>query len=343
MNGLTERIRRLAAIPGVSGREEAVRAAILEEIKGRCARCEVDALGNLIVFKKGRERPANKLLFAAHMDEVGFVITFIEEDGLLRFSTVGGIDTRVIVGKPVEVGDKRLGGVVGSKAHHQRSEKEREDVAEPDALYIDIGAHSRDEAQQYVSIGDRAIFCADFMELGEHRIAGRAFDDRAGCALLVALIERELPYDCYFAFTVQEETGCVGARAAGFTVAPDIVAVVETTTAADIAGVPPDKAVCRLGEGPVLSFIDKGTVYDRALYDRAFAVAQKRGIPCQPKTLVAGGNDSSSFQVAGAGCRALAVSLPCRYLHSPSNLLDTRDVQAAAQLLHALAGELAGG
>lgn len=334
-------IEELSALCGVSGDEGAVRDAIATRLAGVCE-LRTDPLGNLLAFKKGASAPRNRLLLSAHMDEVGFIITRIEDSGLLRFAACGGIDSRVVVGKAVEVGEQRLYGVIGLKAVHQTEAKELDKPPELDELYIDIGAESREQAEALVCPGDRAVFYAPFRRLGSDKIMGRAFDDRAGCALLIHLAESDLPFDCHFAFTVQEETGCTGGVTAGYTVDPDIAVAVETTTASDIAGVPPDKTVCRLGGGPVVSFMDKGAVYDRALYRLAMETAQKQGIPAQTKEGVFGGNESRSLQVARGGARVMAVSMPCRYIHSPSNVLQEEDIENTFRLLEALIGELGG-
>ncbi len=332
---LLETIKQLSEIPGVSGCEEQVRYAILNLIEGHCI-YKVDALGNVLAFKKGRREPNHKLLLSAHMDEVGLIITYAEEDGLLRFSPVGGIDKRVIVGRSVQIGD--VYGVIGMKALHMRSTEEKDKVVESDKLTIDIGANSREEALAVVSLGDRAVFTSQFAPFGDGFLRGRALDDRAGCALLVELIESELEYDTHFAFTVQEETGTTGAKTAAAQVEPEIAIAVETTTAGDIPGTDPSKTVCGLKKGPVLSFMDKGTIYDRTLYQKALAVAEEKGIPCQIKAGVYGGNEARSVQVAGNGARVLAVSLPCRYLHTPSCVLHESDIRETARLLPALIG-----
>jgi endoglucanase len=326
-------IRTLADIPGVSGDEGSVRDAILTMIRDRVERVEIDPLGNLIVYKKGKRTPKNKILLSAHMDEVGFIITHVEESGLLRFEAVGGIDSRVVVGKAVEVGVARIYGVIGTKALHQTEEKDREEPLKLDKLHIDIGARDAAEAGALVSPGDRAVFHSAFREIGDGNILSRALDDRAGCALLVELIRGDLPCDCAFSFTVQEETGCTGAVTAAYTVQPDIAIAVETTTASDIAGVESGKEVCRLGGGPVISFMDRGTVYDSRLYRLAMDTAKRHGIPAQAKEGVFGGNESRSLQAAQGGARTLAVSLPCRYIHSPSNMLRTADIDHTATLL----------
>ena len=332
---LLKTLEIISQIPGVSGREDAVRAAITAELDGICE-YQIDPLGNVIAFKKGKQRAQNKILLSAHMDEVGFIVTYIEESGLLRFAPVGGIDTRVVLGKPVEVGEKRVWGLIGTKPIHLTEEKDSEKALKFEQMQIDIGAKDRAEAEQYVRPGDRAVFASGFSYLGENMIMGRAFDDRAGCALLLDLARSDLEYDCWFSFTVQEESGCTGAITAGYTVAPAIAVAVETTTASDIAGVSPDKTVCALGRGGVLSFMDKGTVYDYDLYAAARDMAAEKGIPCQPKQGVFGGNESRSLQVARGGAHTLAVSLPCRYLHTAQNVLSIDDIRTTRILLEAI-------
>ena len=247
---LYENIERLSALPGVSGREEAVRAALLELLDGRCD-CKVDALGNLLAFKRGAKKPANRLMFSAHMDEVGLIVTYIEDSGLLRFAAVGGIDRRTAVGKTVRIGKTR--GVIGTKATHLKSAEERGKAAAFDALCIDIGAKTRGEAAALVSPGDCAVFDSRYALFGDGFLRGRALDDRVGCALLVELLlSEQLPYDLHAVFTVQEETGTTGAKTAAAQICPDIAIAVETTTACDIPGTPPEKTVCSLKKGDFL-------------------------------------------------------------------------------------------
>lgn len=336
---LLQTVRMLADIPGVSGDEGAVRAELQHMLTGHC-QMTVDPAGNLLAFKKGRKAPKNQLMLSAHMDEVGFIITHIEESGLLRFAACGGIDSRVVVGKSVEIGEKRVYGVIGVKAVHQTEKDEEEQPLKLDALYIDIGAESAGQAREHVQIGARAVFHAPFQQLGGGKIMGRAFDDRAGCAVLAHLARCELEYDCTFAFTTQEETGCTGAIAAAYNVRPDFAIIVETTTASDIAGVAPDKVVCKLGAGPVISFMDKGTIYDNELYRLGMATAERLGIPAQTKEGVYGGNESRSVQTSRGGVRVMGVSMPCRYIHSPSNVLQADDIENTLRLLEALAREL---
>lgn len=334
---LFENIKALCEIPGVSGCEEQVRYEILKLIEGKCI-YKVDTLGNILAFKKGAKPRGKTLLLSAHMDEVGLIITSADESGLLRFDTVGGIDRRTLPGKPVDIGGVR--GVVGAQPVHLKTAVEKDTSAKIDNLFIDIGAETAVEALAAVSLGDRAVFVSEFSALGDGFVRARALDNRIGCALLIELIESELTFDTHFAFTVQEESGTVGGRTAAAQLAPENAIIVETTTACDIPGVPPEKTVCSLKSGPVLSFMDRGTVYDMPLYRRSLALAQEHKIPCQSKAGVYGGNESRSVQAAGNGARVVAVSVPCRYLHTPSCVAAKGDIEATLALLSVLVEKL---
>lgn len=331
---MLEALKEICMTDGVSGDEGAVR----ELIKSRITADEitVDNLGNLIVFKKGRKAPKNKVMLTAHMDEVGFMITDITESGFLRFGAVGGVDPRVVMGRAVRFKNGTL-GVVGTKATHQQSADERKKAPDFDDMLIDIGASSADEAAKYVSRGDTACFDTDFFSFGDGFVKGKAIDDRAGCQIMIDMINSDLEYDTWFVFTVQEEVGTRGAKAAAFTVAPDIALVLETTTACDISGSSGNKRVCELGKGCVVSYMDRGTIYDRELYRLAFEIGNEKGIPAQTKTLVAGGNDSGAIHLSRGGVRTCALSVPCRYLHSSSCVIRQSDYEAVRALAFLMA------
>lgn len=332
-------IEKLCSVTGISGREEDVRNFIINEIK-EYADYSVDALGNLLVLKKGHLRSRKKVMFAAHMDEVGMIVTYITDDGFLKFSTVGGVDTRVFLGRSVLVGDDKISGVVGLKPIHMLSKAEQLNMPTKDELYIDIGASSKEEAMSKVHLGDSVCFNSDIVCFGDGFLKGRALDDRVGCAIMIDMIKSELLYDTYFAFTVQEEVGTRGAAAAAFSIAPDYAVVLETTTAADIPGVDGQKKVCKLGDGAVVGFMDNGTIYDRELYNLAFKLGERYGIKVQTKTMVAGGNDARAIHKSGNGVKTIAMSLPCRYLHSPSCVIKLSDAEYVNNLARAMGEEL---
>lgn len=326
---MVKRLRDICSLNGSSGDESQIREYILDNIHSD--EYFVDNLGNLIVFKKGKHTPKNKIMYAAHMDEVGFMITDIEESGFLRFGAVGGINPEVVIGRRVCL-ESGSCGVIGTKAIHQQTADERKNFPDIDSLYIDIGASSAAEAERFAHRGSYAYFDTDFFEFGDGYVKGKALDDRAGCIALMDMINGEPEYDAWYVFTVQEEIGTRGAKAAVETVKPDIAFVLETTTACDIAGVSGARKVCKLGKGAVVSYMDRGTVYDRELYKLAFETANKHNIPVQTKTLIAGGNDSGAIHIGSGGVRTCAISVPCRYLHSPSCVFKLSDFEAVKNL-----------
>lgn len=329
---LIEQIKALCALNGVSSFEDEVRAYLKEQAAPHADQMRVDALGNLIVFKKGKRRTGNKLMLAAHMDEVGLMVRAITEDGYLKFDTVGGIDRRVLLGKPVIVGSRQVRGVVGLKAYHLVSREEEKKVPKIEELYIDIGARDRTSAEALVSIGDCVCFVSDIVSFGNGLLKAKALDDRVGCAVMLELLKEELPLDCTFAFTVQEEVGCRGAFGAAFSVSPEIALVLETTTAADLAGMDGHKKVCSLGCGPVVPFMDGGSVADRELFELLRNLALQNNILWQTKHYIAGGNDAGIIQRSKAGVRTVVMSAAVRYLHAPASVAAIRDFEDMLRL-----------
>lgn len=338
---LMDTLKQLCLLPGVSGREEKVRAFIAERA-GRYGECRTDALGNLIVTRRGRKRPVVPVMLDAHMDEVGFIITGVTEEGYLRFAPVGGIDPAVVIARRVTL-ESGLTGVINAKPVHLMEADERKKIPKMSDLLIDIGAADKAEAEKHVHPGDTAVFDSGFALFGNGLIRARALDDRAGCAILLRLLEEEPAYDLTFTFTVQEEVGLRGAKVAAFGVTPGAAIVLESTTAADLAGVSEDKRVCALGKGPAVSFMDGATLYDGAYYRAALELGERLGISCQPKAAVTGGNNAGAIHQAGKGVRTLALSIPCRYLHSPWCVAAQADIEAAAALAGEAAARIAGG
>ena len=333
-------LKNLCLIDGTSGDEGRVREYIISKIKDKCE-YSVDPMGNVLAFKKGKAQPKNKVMLSAHMDEVGFIVTYICDNGFLKFTNVGGIDSKVVVGRAVRVGENNINGVIGNKAVHLCHGDDEKTAPKLDKLYIDIGASSKEEAEKYVSIGDSVHFISDFVEFGEDKIKAKAIDDRFGCAIMLSMIDSDLEYDTHFAFLVQEEVGCRGGSAAVFTIRPDYAIVLEATTASDISGVSDEDRVCVQGKGAVVSFMDRSTVYNRDMFKGAFALAKEKNIPIQPKTTVAGGNDASAIHKAFSGVYTIAVSLPFRYIHSGTSVGDKKDMQACYDLAVALSQEYA--
>ena len=336
---MLQTLQALCELDGVSGRENAVREHIENALRGiaHVDEMRVDAMGNLLVHLKGKKTAGKTLMLAAHMDEVGVIATGATEDGFVRFTTVGGIDKAVLFGHRVRFADRI--GVIGGKAVHMCKGDEKDKIPEGDLL-IDIGASSKEEALKAVHYGDTGVFDSAFYPIG-NLVKGRAIDDRAGCAVLLEIAKEQPEADVWLAFTVQEEIGLRGAGGAAFAITPDVGVVIDATTAADTVGVAPEKQVCHVGGGAVVSFMDRRTLYDKELYELVMKTAQDIGVKAQPKTVVAGGNDAGAIQSAAGGARVAAVSLPCRYIHSPSCVASMEDLQAVYTLVKALIGRLA--
>ena len=335
-------LERLCKFDGISGDEGEVRELIIEEIKPYTDSITVDNLGNLIVHKKGKNSAKSKLMLSAHMDEVGLMVTDITSDGYLKFDEVGGIDRRVLLGKSVTVGKNKINGVIGVKPIHLCKGEETGRIPELHEMYIDIGADSKEDALKYIKYGDSINFVSDFNATSD-AITSKALDDRFGCLVLIELIRSELEYDMDFTFVVQEEVGLRGAKVAAFTVDPEFALVIETTTAADVPEIDANKQVCNLSDGVVISVMDRRTIYDKEMVALAFDCAEKSDIKAQYKRAVAGGNDAGVIHSSKSGVRTLAVSLPCRYLHSPNCVVNKQDCENMIELVSMLAKNIAGG
>ncbi|HHW10508.1 MAG TPA: M42 family metallopeptidase [Firmicutes bacterium] len=325
---------------GVSGDESRVRRLISRAIAPLCDELFTDSMGNLIAVK-GKDKPGPRLLLAAHMDEVGFIISGYHSSGLLYFKKVGSIDDSVLLGKHVWVGPRRLPGVIGGKPIHLlKKESERQRQPEADELYIDIGAKDKAAASQAVELGEYATFATRFSEFGPGLIKGKALDDRVGCRLLVDLLECDFPFPLYAAFTVQEEVGLRGAQIVAHRVQPDVALVLEGTTSAEKPDGKEHVVSTRLGRGPAISFMDRSTIGSRPLIRHLIATAEKYHIPYQIKEVVAGGTDAGSIHLSRAGVHTAVVSIPCRYIHAPAAVASRADIAHGRELLAKALGEL---
>lgn len=329
---MLELLKQLCLLNGVSGDEGEVRAFLRAQAEPYADSIRTDALGNLIVFKQGAKATGNRLLLAAHMDEVGLIITHVTDEGFLKFGFVGGVDRRIAIGKPVVLGPDRVPGIISLKAIHLTDKAELKKVPKTDSLYIDIGAGSREEALKKVPLGTYGSFVSQPEEFGDGFFKARAIDDRIGCAIMLELLKEELPLDVTFAFTAQEEVGTRGAFGTAFSVTPQVALVLETTTAADLPGVDSHRRVCAPGKGPVISYMDGSTIYDRVLFEDLRRLAEDNGIPWQTKEYIAGGNDARTIQRTKQGVRVAAMSAATRYLHAPSSVASVADFKNMLEL-----------
>jgi len=327
-------IKRLTECNAVSGMESELREIIYSEIKDYCTSARVDSMGNLCVYKKGKSHTENtvKVLLSAHMDEVGLIVTDITEDGYLKFDTVGGIDSGILVSQRVVSGE--VSGVIALKAVHLTTAEEREKPVTIKQLYIDIGAKDRQSAMRYVSKGDCFAFDSGYVEFGS-QIKAKALDDRVGCAAMIEMLKNEWECDLYCNFTVQEEVGLRGARIASRGIKPDYAVVVEATTCNDLPGVGKNLCVTKSGDGPALSILDSASKADGKLVAMLERVAVENGIPYQFKASTAGGNDAGVICLADGGIKTASVSVPCRYIHSPVCVMNKNDYENCKALIKA--------
>ncbi|MEE9616325.1 MAG: M42 family metallopeptidase [Anaerolineae bacterium] len=327
-------LKELSEAFGVSGNEDDVRAIVLDAVREHVDEVKVDALGNVLAFKRGTGRQRMRVMLAAHMDEVGLMVVGHDNDGFLRVRSVGGIDPRLLPGTLLQVGSERISGVIGAKPIHLLKEN-ADKVAKLEDLVVDVGAKSKDEARKLAPLGTYATFATRFRELGP-TVRGKAFDDRAGCAVLVELLRGErFRFDLHAVFTVQEEVGLRGARVAAYAIEPDCAFALEGTVADDI---PRDKDVSpttELGQGPAVTVMDRSFIADRRLVRLLTSTAEELGIPYQIKQPGIGGTDAGAIHLTREGVPSVTVAVPCRYIHSPVALLSLDDFNNTVRLMRA--------
>jgi len=332
-------LEQLSNAFGPSGNEDEVRRILARALRHHVDELKTDALGNLIAFKRGSgAEPRLRVMVDAHTDEVGLMITRIEKNGLLGFRIVGGIDDRLLMAKGVVIGEKRLPGVIIAPPVHLTRDDQRKQVVKVEQLYIDVGATSDDEARELVRIGDYGTFDTRFQVLdsGQLRtVKGKAFDDRAGCAVAAALAEEEYEVDLYLSFSAQEEVGLRGAKVAAFRLQPDLAFALEGTVCDDTPKEQDISPTTRLGGGPAISLMDRSFIADRRLVELLTSTARAQGIPYQFKQPGVGSTDAGAIHLAGAGVPAVAVSVPCRYIHGPVSMLSLQDFDHLVALMKA--------
>ena len=342
LNG-KELIALLSLAFGPSGCEDSVRELIMPRAEKIADRAYVDRMGNLIaVMSFGKSENKKKIMISAHMDEVGFMISEIRDDGMLGYGCIGGIDPSVVAGRKILVGDEKgqISGIICSKAIHHKSAEERETATKHDKRYMDIGAENREEAEALVKIGDYATFDSEFYSFGKggRTLKCKALDDRMGCAAMLEIMDSfkknppQSDVEVYFCFTVREEIGFSGAECAANSIAPDLAIVLETTAIGDLPTTEACRRVADVGKGGVVSIVDRATVYDGELVDRAMQIANEHHIPAQLKRYISGGNDAGHIHKSLEGVKALAISVPTRYLHSPACVASLDDYESVRDL-----------
>ena len=312
----------------VSGYETQLAEIISQDLKDVCDEISIDPVGNVIAYKKGKDS-SKKLMIASHMDEIGFMVTNIEESGMIRVAPIGGINPVASCYNEVRFKNGTVGLLVvedGTKLSEVANNK----------LFVDIGASNASKAKRKVKIGDVCAVSPYFKKLSPKRYASKAFDDRVCCAISAysALNCKTPAYDTYFVFTVQEEVGCRGAKPSSFTVMPDYSIALDVTPAPACGN--PNHLTVKLGEGAAIKIKDSSVICSRKLVDRLTDLAEENNIKYQYEVLLAGGTDTSAMQIAGSGSHACCISLPTRYVHTPVETIDADDLKACTDLLIAL-------
>lgn len=337
-------LERLSDAFGPSGFEDEPRDIVAELVTPLVDEVRTDRLGNLIATKRGAREET--LLLDAHLDEVGFLVAYIEESGFLRLSPLGGWDARVLPAHAITVGGRngeRIRGVIGTLPPHVTQESDRSKAFKLEDLFVDVGAASRAEAEAMgIEVGSPAVAgCYPFERLGEDVVIGKAFDDRAGCTVAVGVLEAlrdvttDLTISC--AFTVKEELGLRGARTAAHQVGPAVALALEGTTAVDVPGVSGARRLAGLGSGPTITIADRSAVASRPVIALLEELASKEGIPAVRKLPGGGGTDAAAIQTSGAGVLVGVLSIPCRYIHASLSMLRPSDLNAAVDLAAAFA------
>jgi endoglucanase len=336
-------LSELSEAVAVSGDERSVRKLVRRRIEPIVDDIQIDAMGNLLAFRRGAGRRRMRVMLAAHMDEVGFMIVEVSKDGLHKFDAVGGLDPRQLLGKPVWVGEDRIDGIIGGKPVHLASADELKQTVKVESMAIDIGVSSKDAALEKAKPGDRATFATRFRREGS-AIWGKALDDRLGVVALIELLEHPPDnIEIAAAFTVQEEVGLRGAGIAARRLNPDVAIAVDCTPAQDLPiwdGTENTQYNAVLRGGPAIYAADSRTIAHPALLRHFIETAEREGIPYQIRQPGGGGTDTGTMHLANEGIPAISISTPARYIHTAAALAHLPDWRNAIRLVHSAVAEL---
>lgn len=330
-------LRDLSNAFGPSGDEGQVREILRRELESCADEVKVDRLGNILFFHSGKEGYP-RIMLSAHMDEVGVIVTFIEDGGFLRFETIGGIPSITLPGQRIMFRgkDREFKGIVGTKPPHIMSADEQNKVIPIEDLFIDIGAENLEKTKAMgVDIGMMGVFDVEFEELGEDYVRGKALDDRAGCAVLAAVFKtlKDSPYNLVAVGSVQEELGMRGARTAAYQVDPNYGLALEGTFAADVPGTRPDRMSSKLKGGPVITIMDKTVMTDPTILKTLINMGHEKNIPFQFKKVPVGATDAGAILLTKSGIPSGVVAVPCRYIHGPAAIAHMEDLRNTASLV----------
>ena len=333
-------LKKLADAPGVSGFEDDVRNIMIDELKDHVDEVEVDQLGNMIATRNGTS-DGKKIMLAAHMDEIGLMIRYIDKKGFIKFSKIGGINDQMLLNQEVTIhtSNGMITGVIGSKPPHRMKEAERKKVIDYENMFIDIGASDKEEAEKIVKLGDPITIKQEFAPLGK-LYKGKALDNRIGCAVLVEVMKKaKTKATIYGVGTVQEEVGLKGARTAAFRLNPDMALALDVTIAGDHPGIKEEDAPAKTGKGPGIILTDasgRGLITHPKVKNLLITVAEEEKIPIQLEVSEGGTTDATAIHLTREGIPTGVISPPTRYIHTPVSVVDIDDIENAVKLILAV-------
>lgn len=323
-------LKELSELNSVSGNEGKIRKFIIEKIKDYVDDIKIDKIGNIIAYKPGKDTDS-KVMISAHMDEVGLIINNINSEGLLGFTLVGDIDSRILISKPVLIGDKEIQGVIGAKPIHLQKKEERKKALDYSELYIDIGTSSKEQSEKFVSVGDYVSFKSNFIEFGDNLLKGKALENRSGCNILIDVLKKENNISFYAVFSVMKEIGIFGGQPATYSIDPDINIILDSYSGES-----------KLGNGPVLSFMEKGAYLNGDLTKTTIDISIKKNIPYQICGFDNNKSDASNIQTSGCGSKTIKISVPCKYRRSGVTVVNKEDVNNTKILLEEVLNDIGG-
>jgi len=342
---MNELLRKLADAPGISGFEDNIRNLMRDELEKYADKVEVDQMGNIIALKKG-DPNGKKIMLAAHMDEIGLMVRFIDEKGFIKFSKIGGINDQMLLNQTVEIytDEGIIIGVIGSKPPHKMKATEKKKIIGSEDMFIDIGAKDKEDAEKLVSIGDPIIFKHNFSELPNNLITGKALDNRVGCLVLIEVLKRvKSKANIYAVGTVQEEVGLKGARTSAYKINPDMALALDVTIAGDHPGIKEDEAPAKIGEGPAIILTDasgRGIITHPLVKKMLIEAADKNEIPYQIEVSDGGTTDATAIHLTREGIPAGVLSVATRYIHTPVSVVSLDDMENTIKLLVAALEEV---
>lgn len=338
---MKELLRKLSNAPGISGFEDEVRNLMIKELEDHVDEISVDPLGNLIAVKKGSP-DGKKIMLAAHMDEIGLMVRFIDKEGFIKFSTIGGINDQMLLNQTVYIQTDKgeITGVIGSKPPHKMKDTEKKQIIKHDSMFIDIGAKDKEEAEKIVSVGDPIIIRQEFEELRNGLVKGKALDNRVGCAVLIEVLKNvESDATIYGVGTVQEEVGLKGAKTSAFSINPDMALALDVTISGDHPGIKEEEAPSKAGKGPAIILTDasgRGLITHPKVKELLISTAKEEEIPYQVEVSDGGTTDATAIHLTRQGIPTGVISPASRYIHTPISVVNMEDVENAVKLILAV-------